>query len=392
MAEGRSCRGRGEGAAGEAGDDVGGVGGGRGGRRGQGEGLVGDVRGDQCGMEGDRGGEQRHQDMPAQPEQRYGHGREQIRGADDPWRAETVHQAAGQRRHRAGGQSEETEEPGGRGRQTVGGAGQQQRQGRPQCAPGAEHARLPEARPAQVGRAAQQSRQLGQTREQPALPCPPLRRQGHGGGQAQRQGQYGGPGEHPAPAEDLPGQAADDAGGHDAGEQSGDDGRDMPGAPVRGGALGDQRDQQLRYDGRGGGEEHGGGERGGARGRGGGDQRHRGGHGQAGDERAAVDAVAERGEEEQAGRVAELGDGRDPGHRRGDRAEVVGDQGEQRGREVDVGGGDGRTDGDEQEEQTAGCSGGPGLAGRGGRRGPIGRGDTVADPEPGPVGRAGAGA
>lgn len=177
------------------------------------------------------------------------------------------------------------------------------------------------------------------------------------GGEAEDEREGGRADEDDPPAVGLADQAADDARGHDAGEQARYDGRDMAGAVVGGGAFGDQRDEELRDDGRGGGDEHGDREGGGPGGRGTGEQGRRGGHGEGGDQGTPVHAVAERGEEEQAGGVAELRDRGDPGHRRRGRAEVVGDEGEQRAREIDVGGRHRGADGDEDEEETVGGRG-----------------------------------
>ncbi|GAA3227502.1 hypothetical protein GCM10020256_38920 [Streptomyces thermocoprophilus] len=80
-------------------------------------------------------------------------------------------------------------------------------------------------------------------------------------------------------------------------------------------------------------------------------QRDRGDQGQAADQPATVRGVAERGEEQQAGGVAELGDRGDPGDGRRGRAVLACDERQQRGREVDVGGCDRRAHRYEEEDE-----------------------------------------
>ncbi len=95
----------------------------------------------------------------------------------------------------------------------------------------------------------------------------------------------------------------------------------MAGAAVGGGAFGDERDEELRDDGRGGGDEDRCRERRGPGRRGSHGQGRRRGQRQAGDQRTSAHPVAERGEEEQAGGVTELRDRGDPGDGRGFGAE-----------------------------------------------------------------------
>ncbi len=216
--------------------------------------------------------------------------------------------------------------------------------------------------------------QRGQAREQRAPSPRALHGQDVRGRQSQDGRQDGGAHEHRAPAEGLPGQSAQHPGRHDAGEQARDDGRDVAGPPVRGGALGDQRHQELRYDGRRRGDQDRRRERAGPGRRGTGDQGGRRHQRQDADQTAPVHAVPERGEEQQPGGVPELRDGGQPGHRRGGGAEVVGDEGEQRCRQVDVGGRDGGAHRDQGEEETGDAGGGSlrCAAGRALRRGPGG--------------------
>ncbi|CAM5727437.1 hypothetical protein STENM223S_03945 [Streptomyces tendae] len=326
-------------------------------------------------MHRDGGRAQGRHRPPAQPEQRYRQSGQRVRGPDDLGGAEPVDQAARERRDDTRRQPEEAEQTGRRGGHAVPLVPREQQGERgPQGAPGAVHAGLAHARAPQVGGAAHHARYRDEPGEQRAPPLPPLHGQDVRRRQPQYGGQDGGAHEHRAPAEGLPGEAAEHPGRDDAGEQARDDGGDVPGPAVGGGTLGDQRDEQLRYDGRGRGDQHGPRKRAGPGRPGGGEQGGRGDQREDGDQAAPVHAVTERGEEEQAGRVAQLGDRGEPGDRRRGRAHVVGDEGQQRRREVDVGGRDRGAQGDQGEEEPGGGRGGSGparaAAGRGSCCGP----------------------
>jgi hypothetical protein len=273
----------------------------------------------------------------------------------DRVRAAPVHRAPRERRAQHGRRVDQGEQPGGPCAQAVHRARQQQRHTGPHGGEAGEHRGLVEAGAAQLGFGAQQSQRRGEQGGVALGGGGRGRRQGAGQERGEQQGESGREDVRRTPAQPVAQRAPGCAGQQHAREGTAQQGAADHAPPVLRDQAGGERSGQ-RGDHRRRAHQHGRGEQRDERGRGTRGEQAGPGQREQGDEQpTGEEPVAERDEQEDAGRVAELGRRHHRSGRAGGDAQPRGHQRADGLREVDVA--HGHTTGERQQRDQPGTRG-----------------------------------